>query len=248
MTDKNRGALAAVVGAASLVQPELLPGAVAMVGKMASDSAKKTVTKIAMDEGKKVGTAIAKDVSADAAKEKAAEAAAAGTIEAAKASTDGTKDDALVAKGAANSNATAADPLKDSPITPEVPSGLVNGHDTTEASKEVATVEHPRSGTHSVVAAETVPTATENSKEVEEETNSGLKSTGSLEDGKTPASPDPEHLSTFQQLPKTAVITAVSSSLTTTKTITKNEPDIPLEKKLGTASQESLDLLHKSTV
>jgi hypothetical protein len=63
LTDIYRGALAAVVGAASMVQPELLPGAVAIVGKMASDAAKKTVINIATTEGKKVGAAIGKDIS-----------------------------------------------------------------------------------------------------------------------------------------------------------------------------------------
>jgi hypothetical protein len=49
-----------------MVQPELLPGAVALVGKMASDAAKKTVINIATTEGKKVGAAIGKDISNDA--------------------------------------------------------------------------------------------------------------------------------------------------------------------------------------
>jgi hypothetical protein len=36
-----RGALAVVVGAASLVQPELIAGEVAIIGRMATDAAKK---------------------------------------------------------------------------------------------------------------------------------------------------------------------------------------------------------------
>ncbi|KAH6703223.1 hypothetical protein BKA61DRAFT_661094 [Leptodontidium sp. MPI-SDFR-AT-0119] len=60
------GALAVAVGVASLVQPELIAGEVAILGKMAADSAKKTVTKIASDEGEKIVKAISKDLAEDA--------------------------------------------------------------------------------------------------------------------------------------------------------------------------------------
>ena len=61
-----RGALAVAIGVASLVQPELIAGEVAILGKMAADSAKKTVTQIASDEGEKIVKAISKDLAEDA--------------------------------------------------------------------------------------------------------------------------------------------------------------------------------------
>ncbi|CZT43182.1 uncharacterized protein RSE6_03179 [Rhynchosporium secalis] len=60
------GALAAAIGVASLVQPELMVGGIAIIGKMASDSAKKTVTEIASTEGEKVVKAISKNLADDA--------------------------------------------------------------------------------------------------------------------------------------------------------------------------------------
>ncbi|KAH7389018.1 hypothetical protein BKA64DRAFT_127757 [Cadophora sp. MPI-SDFR-AT-0126] len=60
------GALAVAIGVASLVQPELIAGEVAILGKMAADSAKKTVTQIASDEGEKIVKAISKDLAEDA--------------------------------------------------------------------------------------------------------------------------------------------------------------------------------------
>ncbi|KAE8447834.1 hypothetical protein EG329_010063 [Mollisiaceae sp. DMI_Dod_QoI] len=62
------GGLAIAVGAISLIQPEFLAGEVAIIGKMAGDSAKTTLTKIAQDEGTKVVQAISKDAAEDAAK------------------------------------------------------------------------------------------------------------------------------------------------------------------------------------
>jgi len=62
----SRGALAVAIGVASLVQPELIAGEVAILGKMAADSAKKTVTQIASDEGEKIVKAISKDLAEDA--------------------------------------------------------------------------------------------------------------------------------------------------------------------------------------
>jgi hypothetical protein len=41
--------LAVAIGVASLVQPELIAGEVALIGKMAADSAKKTITTIATE-------------------------------------------------------------------------------------------------------------------------------------------------------------------------------------------------------
>jgi hypothetical protein len=58
--------LAVAVGVVSLVQPELLTGEIAIIGKMAGDSAKAKLTKIAQDEGTKVVQAISKDASDDA--------------------------------------------------------------------------------------------------------------------------------------------------------------------------------------
>ncbi len=66
LIEKYRGALAVVVGAASLVQPELLAGEAALLAKMATDAAKKGGLSIAQDEAKKIVNAIAKDISEDA--------------------------------------------------------------------------------------------------------------------------------------------------------------------------------------
>ncbi|KAL2062894.1 hypothetical protein VTL71DRAFT_5966 [Oculimacula yallundae] len=60
------GVLAVAIGVASLVQPELIAGEIAILGKMAADSAKKTVTQIASEEGEKIVTAISKDLADDA--------------------------------------------------------------------------------------------------------------------------------------------------------------------------------------
>ncbi|KAE9364459.1 hypothetical protein N431DRAFT_107740 [Stipitochalara longipes BDJ] len=118
------GALAAVVGAASMIQPELLPGAVAIVGKMASDSAKATVIKIATDEGKKVGAAIGKDISDDAAKQKA--------VKAEKEATDAVKEKAPTLEGPSDSEANPLEASKDAPKLAKTPNGLANGHESTE--------------------------------------------------------------------------------------------------------------------
>lgn len=120
-----RGALAAVVGAASLVQPELLPGAIGIVGKMAMDSAKKTATKIVTDEGKKVASAIGKDISDDAAKEKAAS-------DPAKASIDPAKDETSVGKDDSKAETDLKNALQDATKAP-VPS---DGKPTTEAKSD----------------------------------------------------------------------------------------------------------------
>lgn len=99
------------MGAASLVQPEVLPGAIAIVGKMAMDNAKKTATKIVTDEGKKVANAIGKDISDDAAKEKAAS-------DPAKASTDPTKDEKPAGKNASDLKPDPVDASKNAMKAP----------------------------------------------------------------------------------------------------------------------------------
>jgi hypothetical protein len=67
--------LAGVIGAASLVQPELMPGEVAVIGTMAKTAAQKGVISIAQTEGVKVVQAVAKDVKKpDATEEKNANA------------------------------------------------------------------------------------------------------------------------------------------------------------------------------
>jgi hypothetical protein len=120
LTDIYRGALAAVVGAASMVQPELLPGAVAIVGKMASDAAKKTVINIATTEGKKVGAAIGKDISNDAAKEKAANA---GTSETSKSVPDATK---AAGEGSSGVKPTASNVPQDASKATKAPNRLIS--------------------------------------------------------------------------------------------------------------------------
>ncbi|KAI6717271.1 hypothetical protein JHW43_000174 [Diplocarpon mali] len=57
------GALAAAIGVASLVQPELIADEVPILGKIAADSAKTTVTQVASDEGEKIIKAVSRDLS-----------------------------------------------------------------------------------------------------------------------------------------------------------------------------------------
>lgn len=56
------GVLAGVIGAASLVQPELVAGEVAVIGTMAKTAAQKGAISIAQTEGKKLVQAVAQDV------------------------------------------------------------------------------------------------------------------------------------------------------------------------------------------
>jgi hypothetical protein len=107
-----------------MIQPELLPGAVAIVGKMASDSAKRTVIKIATDEGKKVGAAIGQDIKDDAAKQKAAKAV--------QEAPDGT-----------NGKTPAPEATDSSKVAPEgaqVSNDLTHGHESTEKSAQASVV------------------------------------------------------------------------------------------------------------
>lgn len=109
--DVCRGALAVAIGAASLVQPELVAGEVALIGKMAADSAKKTVTTIASDTGSKVVKAISKDI-ADDAKEEAAKDVAA---KAAKDKVDGGEKGEAATPEASDSKAAPTESVKEVP-------------------------------------------------------------------------------------------------------------------------------------
>lgn len=62
------------VGVASLVQPELIVGSVAMIGKMAADSAKKTASDIAVTASTHVVNEIGKDITEDIANDAKVEA------------------------------------------------------------------------------------------------------------------------------------------------------------------------------
>lgn len=73
--------MAVAIGAASLVQPELVAGEVTLIGKMAADSAKKSITTIASDTGSKVVKGISKDIADDAKEEQAKDVAAKATKE-----------------------------------------------------------------------------------------------------------------------------------------------------------------------
>ena len=140
----NRGALAVAIGAASLIQPELVAGEVAVIGKMASDSAKKTVTTIATDTSSKVVKAISQDLADDAKEEKAKDVAA---VAAKKAIEGGEKTEATP-KDSTDPKATPAGSAKDAPSSSapalseaKLPSATdVTGKDpvvpTTEPSKE----------------------------------------------------------------------------------------------------------------
>ncbi|KAH8656946.1 hypothetical protein BGZ60DRAFT_531811 [Tricladium varicosporioides] len=59
------GAVAVGIGIASIVQPELIVGSVAMFGKMAADAAKKTASDIAIDASSHVVKELGKDLSED---------------------------------------------------------------------------------------------------------------------------------------------------------------------------------------
>jgi hypothetical protein len=61
-SNDSRGVLAGVIGAASLVQPELVAGEVAVIGTMAKTAAQKGAISIAQTEGEKVVQAVAQDV------------------------------------------------------------------------------------------------------------------------------------------------------------------------------------------
>ena len=69
-----RAAIAVGIGVASIVQPELIVGSVAMIGKMAADSAKKTASDIAVTASTHVVNEIGKDITEDIAKDAKVEA------------------------------------------------------------------------------------------------------------------------------------------------------------------------------
>jgi hypothetical protein len=61
-SNDSRGVLAGVIGAAALVQPELVTGEVAVIGTMAKTAAQKGAISIAQTEGKKLVQALSQDV------------------------------------------------------------------------------------------------------------------------------------------------------------------------------------------
>jgi len=228
MANKSRGVLAAAVGAASFVQPELLPGAIAIVGKMASDSMKKTVVKIATDEGKKIGAAIGKDISDAAAKEKAAKAA--------KEVADGAKDNGLAKEGASDVKIAPIEAAKGAPKT-DTSSALTNGHENTEHPAEEkstkpeisgtpATEESAKSTKHEGTSAEAAPVAPkeveESSNKVEVKSESEPKLTPTTVEAKGVPIPTPEQSSASQQESKPPIVALASVSKTTTATKTTN--------------------------
>jgi hypothetical protein len=231
MANKSRGVLAAAVGAASFVQPELLPGAIAIVGKMASDSMKKTVVKIATDEGKKIGAAIGKDISDAAAKEKAAKAA--------KEVADGVKENDLAKEGASDVKIAPIEAAKDAPKT-ETSNALTNGHENTEHLAEEkltkpeipgapATEESAKSTKHEGTSAEAAPSAPkeveESPSKVELKSESEPKPTPTTVEVKGVPIPTPEQSSASQQEFKPAIVASASVSKTTPATkITNGEP------------------------
>lgn len=211
--------MAAVVGAASMVQPELLPGAVALVGKMASDNVKKTVVGIATTEGKKVGAAIGKDISNDAAQAKAAKV------------------------GAVTPAATIApsETPKDAPKTVQVPNKLANGHDEADQSPG----EKPAKPETSIAPAQGDPLKPTKQEETPTESTAGASK--NVEEAAKPI-PSPEKTeAALEPASKPVVVAAAAASITTTTTTktTNREPAAPLDKAIVTISQESLDLLHR---
>ena len=87
--------MAVVIGAATLIQPSLAVGELALIGKMAADSARKTVESIASESSTNVVKAISKDLADDAKEETAKDVAAAKA-----------NDDAEAAKDQANITGT----------------------------------------------------------------------------------------------------------------------------------------------
>ncbi|KAG9235018.1 hypothetical protein BJ875DRAFT_284495 [Amylocarpus encephaloides] len=61
------GAVAVGIGIASIVQPELIVGSVAMIGKMAADRAKRTANEIAVEAGNHVVKELSKDLNEELA-------------------------------------------------------------------------------------------------------------------------------------------------------------------------------------
>lgn len=59
--------MALVVGVASLIQPELIVGSVALVGKMAADATKETINEIVVESGNSVVKGIAQQVTDETA-------------------------------------------------------------------------------------------------------------------------------------------------------------------------------------
>lgn len=55
------------IGVASLVQPELIVGSVALVGKMAADATKETIDEIVVESGNSIVKGIAKEVTDETA-------------------------------------------------------------------------------------------------------------------------------------------------------------------------------------
>ncbi len=218
-TYKYRGALAAVVGAASMLQPELLPGAVALVGKMASDSVKKTVVGIATTEGKKVGAAIGKDISNDAAQAKAAKNG----------------------EGNLAATITPSETPKDVPKTVQLPNELAHGHDKADQSP----AEKLAKPETSAAPAQGDPLK---SKQEETPTESTASAPQNVEEAAKPI-PSPEKTEPALEAasePAVVVATAASFTTTTTTKTTNGKPAAPLDKAMVTISQESLDLLHRS--
>jgi hypothetical protein len=211
--------LAAVVGAASMVQPELLPGAVALVGKMASDSVKKTVVGIATAEGKKVGAAIGKDITNDAAKAKAAK----------------------TGEGNLAATTTSSQTPKDAPKTVQVPNQLANGHDKADQTPK----EKPAKAESSTVPAQG---DTFKLKKQEETPTESTASAPKNVDAVSKPMPSPGKTeAALESASKPIVVAAAASitTITTTKT-TNEEPAAPLNKAMVTISQDSLELLHRS--
>lgn len=68
------------IGVASIVQPELIVGSVAMIGKMAADSAKKTASEIAVTASTHVVNELGKDITEDVAKDAKVEATSTKTV------------------------------------------------------------------------------------------------------------------------------------------------------------------------
>lgn len=210
--------MAAVVGAASMVQPELLPGAVALVGKMASDSVKKTVVGIATTEGKKVGAAIGKDITNDAAKAKAAK----------------------TGEGSLAATTTSSQTPKDAPKTVQVPNELTNGHDKADQSPR----EKPAKAESSTAPAQGNPLKL--TKQEETLTESTTSAPKNVDEVSKPI-PSPEKTEAALESASKPVVVAAAASITKTTTKTTNEePAAPLDKAMVTISQEGLELLHRS--
>jgi hypothetical protein len=146
-----RGAVAVAIGVASVVQPELIVGSVAMIGKMAADRAKTTANEIAVEASTHVVNELSKDLNEELAEH--------GKLEATTTKTDTVKTEKNIDEAAGTiTKKEAKQSVKETTI--QVSGGTVSatsaedGLDTskdTKAGEKVAEGEEEKASTVDVV-------------------------------------------------------------------------------------------------